>query len=542
MSPENPSNTWLQGDSLMTRQLQALDWSGTPLGALADWPPSLRMLVNLVLQSRQPMYLAWGPELVLIYNDSYIPILGNKHPQGLGQPFLTLWTGITADFETMLAALRRGEAQYFEDMPVTLTERPDRPLGWFTFSWTPLQDESGQVQGFLCVASETTKRMLKSARLAKLMQLMDEMERSTHSGSWELDLAKGEMVCSAGLLRLHGLDPAGPPPTLEEWGELLHAEEAELRNLTASQLAEPNDKLKEYRIVTPSGKTRWLSTSYTTERDAQGQPSVIRGLTVDLTQRKTLQQENLNLTLLMNENLGLANALRAQREQLDMALEAADLGLWDLDLHTEIFTADHRHWRMLGEEVDAYQPTLQSWQARIHPDDLAATQKAFEDHWQGRTESYLAEYRIRHRQGHWIWVMAQGKALKRDPLGRPLRAVGTLQDITLRKRQSEQGMELLQQVKSLIQDMGQGPAQSAHQASGRPAASQARELEQLTRRQRQLLELIARGRTSAQIADELNISTPTAVSHRRDLMRKLQLHNAADVTRFAIRHGLVRGE
>ncbi len=98
---------------------------------------------------------------------------------------------------------------------------------------------------------------------------------------------------------------------------------------------------------------------------------------------------------------------------------------------------------------------------------------------------------------------------------------------------------------------GQSAGIAASMAAGTPvtaagatggAANQARELEQLTRRQRQLLELIARGRTSAQIADELNISTPTAVSHRRDLMRKLQLHNAADVTRFAIRHGLVRGE
>lgn len=542
MSPENPSNTWLQGDSPMSRQMLAFDWSATPLGPLADWPPCLRMLVNLVLQSRQPMYMAWGPELISIYNDGYIPILGDKHPQGLGQPYHVLWAEIADETRPFIEAIWRGESQYFEDLPVALAGRPGRPMSWFTFSWTPLHDESGQVQGFLCVASETTERMLKSARLAKLMQLMDEMERSTHSGSWELDLAKGEMVCSAGLLRLHGLDPAGPPPTLEEWGELLHAEEAELRNLTASQLAEPNDKLKEYRIVTPSGETRWLSTTFTTEQDAQGQPSVIRGLTIDLTQRKTLQQENLNLTLLMNENLSLAKAVRAQQEQLDMALEAADLGLWDLDLHTEIFTADRRLWLMLGEVVDSYQPTLQNWQARIHPDDQAATQKALNDHWQGHTESFAAEYRIRHRQGHWIWVMAQGKAVVRDPLGHPLRAVGTLQDISLRKRQSEQGMELLLQIKSLIQDMGQSPAQSVQPIPRRTAAGTPPELDQLTRRQRQLLELIARGRTSAQIAAELNISTPTAVSHRRDLMRKLKLHNTAEVTRFAIRHGLVRGE
>lgn len=149
---------------------------------------------------------------------------------------------------------------------------------------------------------------------------------------------------------------------------------------------------------------------------------------------------------------------------------------------------------------------------------------------------------MRHRQGHWVWVQANGKVLARDPQGQPLRAIGTMQDISTRKRQSEQGMDLLQQIKSLIQDMGQSPAQSAQPGSARTATGNAAELDQLTRRQRQLLELIARGWTSAQIAAELNISTATAVSHRRDLMRKLKLHNAADVTRFAIRHGLVRGD
>lgn len=542
MLPEPPSPVWLQGDSLMRRQTLAFDWSATPLGALADWPQSLRTLVQLLLQSRQPMYLAWGPELVSIYNDGYIPILGDKHPQGLGQPLQALWPEIAADFEPLLAAIWRGEAQYFEDMPVALAERPSQPLGWFTFSWTPVHDEAGQVQGFFGVATETTERVLKSARLAQVMALLDAMERRLQIGSWELDMDSGQMVCSAGMLRLHGLDPAGPTPRLEQWLELLHPEETDLKDPTCRHPTDPNERVKEYRIVTPQGETRWMGSVVSYVQDEQRPRSVVRGITFDLTRNKALEQDKLSLARLIHENRNLAKTLRARQEQLDLTLEAADLSLWEFDPVAKTFTADSRLWLMLGDGTAPYQPTLQTWQARLHPDDLAATQKAFEDHWQGRTESYLAEYRIRHRQGHWIWVMAQGKALKRDPQGHPLRAVGTLQDISLRKRQSEQGMELLQQIKSLIQDMGQSPAQSAPSTWGRTSAGNASELDQLTRRQRQLLELIARGWTSAQIAAELHISTATAVSHRRDLMRKLKLHNAADVTRFAIRHGLVRGD
>ncbi len=542
MLPEPPSPVWLQGDSLMRRQILAFDWSATPLGALADWPQSLRTLVQLLLQSRQPMYLAWGPELVSIYNDGYIPILGDKHPQGLGQPLQALWTEIPADFELMLAAVWRGEAQYFEDMPVALAERPSQPRGWFTFSWTPVHDEDGQVQGFFCAATETTERMLASTRLAQVMELMDAMERSLQIGSWELDMASGQMVCSAGMLRLHGLDPAGPAPRLEQWLEMLHPEEAGLRDSTNRNKTDPNERLKEYRIVTPQGETRWMGSVVLPEQNEHGQHALVRGITFDLTQNKALEQDQLSLAKLINDNLGMVRALRAQREQLDMALEAADLGVWEFDPVAKTFTADHHFWRMLGDEHERSPVPLQRWQSSIHPDDLEQTLQALDAHLQGNTEAYLAEYRIRHGMGHWIWVMAQGKVMLRDPQGQPLRAIGTIQDISTRKRQSEQGMDLLQQIKSLIQDMGQSPAQSAQPGSARTATGNAAELDQLTRRQRQLLELIARGWTSAQIAAELNISTATAVSHRRDLMRKLKLHNAADVTRFAIRHGLVRGD
>lgn len=542
MLPEPPSPVWLQGDSLMRRQILAFDWSATPLGALADWPQSLRTLVQLLLQSRQPMYLAWGPELVSIYNDGYIPILGDKHPQGLGLPFRALWSEILADAEPMLAAIWRGESQYFEDMPVALAGRAGRPMSWFTFSWTPVHDEDGQVQGFFCAATETTERMLASTRLAQVMELMDAMERSLQIGSWELDMASEQMVCSAGMLRLHGLDPAGPAPRLEQWLEMLHPEEAGLRDSTNRNKTDPNERLKEYRIVTPQGETRWMGSVVLPEQNEHGQHALVRGITFDLTRKKALEQDQLSLARLIHENRNLAKTLRARQEQLDLTLEAADLSLWEFDPVAKTFTADSRLWLMLGDGTAPYQPTLQTWQARLHPDDLAPTLKAFNDHLEGHTESYTAEYRMRHRQGHWVWVQANGKVLARDPQGQPLRAIGTIQDISTRKRQSEQGMDLLQQIKSLIQDMGQSPAQSAQPGSARTATGNAAELDQLTRRQRQLLELIARGWTSAQIAAELNISTATAVSHRRDLMRKLKLHNAADVTRFAIRHGLVRGD
>ena len=73
-------------DAMATR-IRAHSWAATPLGPIAGWPPSLRTLADLLLAARQPMFIAWGPDRTLLYNDSYASLLGRKHPAALGRPF-----------------------------------------------------------------------------------------------------------------------------------------------------------------------------------------------------------------------------------------------------------------------------------------------------------------------------------------------------------------------------------------------------------------------------------------------------------------------
>ena len=70
----------------MGDRLRSFDWSQTPAGRAADWPAPLRTLVNLILGSTQPMFMAWGPSWTWFYNDAFIPILGDKHPVALERP------------------------------------------------------------------------------------------------------------------------------------------------------------------------------------------------------------------------------------------------------------------------------------------------------------------------------------------------------------------------------------------------------------------------------------------------------------------------
>ncbi len=148
--------------------VRARDWSATPLGSIDAWPQRLRAAVDLMLSSRQPVYIAWGPELTSLYNDGYVPIVGAKHPKGLGEPFYELWSEISDEYRPLVEAVMAGEAQHFVDRPAALAGREGVEIGYFTFSWTPLRDEAGVIRGFICNGLETTERV-KAGRAFRRM-------------------------------------------------------------------------------------------------------------------------------------------------------------------------------------------------------------------------------------------------------------------------------------------------------------------------------------------------------------------------------------
>ncbi len=155
---------FLRGGGEMGARIREHDWSATPLGPAHAWPSELKTAVNLMLGATQPVYVAYGPELISLYNDGYLPIVGTKHPEGFGAPFSKLWQEIWADFEPIVAATLSGEAQHFVNLPIALGGRPDRPVGYFTFSYTALRDEDGNATGIYCAATETTEQVLASER------------------------------------------------------------------------------------------------------------------------------------------------------------------------------------------------------------------------------------------------------------------------------------------------------------------------------------------------------------------------------------------
>lgn len=135
---------------------------------------------------------------------------------------------------------------------------------------------------------------------------------------------------------------------------------------------------------------------------------------------------------------------------LEHVLEAGQLGYWDWNVATgRVIFSDH--WaRMLGMDPAEVEPHVRVWEGLMHPDDERRTTEVLEAHLRGETEYYESEHRLRCKDGGWVWVLDRGKVIERDAEGKPLRAVGTHTDITLRKEAERIAEERDRQMRTLI--------------------------------------------------------------------------------------------
>jgi PAS domain S-box-containing protein len=150
---------FLSGGGEMGAMMRAHDWSASPLGQPVDWPPALRTVVGLMINSKFPMFVAWGPELGFLYNDAYCDILGEKHPAALGRPFRDIWSEIWADIGPLAERALAGESTYSDRLYLVMNRHGYDEETWFTYSYSPVRDETGKVSGMYCTCVEVTDQV-----------------------------------------------------------------------------------------------------------------------------------------------------------------------------------------------------------------------------------------------------------------------------------------------------------------------------------------------------------------------------------------------
>lgn len=409
----------------MSGRVHAFDWSTSPLGAMEDWAPSLKLAVDMILATNFPMALRWGPQLCLVYNDAYAPALHERHPQALGMVFDEHSADFQASLKTLHDDILSGASggYAFERLPLKLTRNGDTTprLGHFTVSYSPVPDAGAAsgVGGVLVTAVEITqaveteKALRETERRYRLA-----IEAAGGIGAWDWDIKADKVYADSAYAALHALPPqyveAGLP--VQSFTPAVHPEDRErIRAVTLAAMEAGGDFSDEYRLVQGDGSTRWVYARGSCLLDGDGKAARTTGVVLDITERKVAEA-----------------ALMTAQADLDLALDAARMGRWDHDPDAGKRFWDRRARAIFG--VDDKAPSDDETFARlILPEDMpalrAATDAAMHPGGDGKI---WHEYRIRRAtDGALRWIETFGQAYFKD--GVCVRNVGVLSDISERK-------------------------------------------------------------------------------------------------------------
>lgn len=161
---------------------------------------------------------------------------------------------------------------------------------------------------------------------------------------------------------------------------------------------------------------------------------------------QTIRLLRIFATIIMNtvQRIKYQIRLKESQELLNLSIQGSNIGIWDWNIKTGETTFNDNWARMIGYTLDELMPTtIKTWEKYCHPDDLKRSEEALKKHFQGKSQFYEVELRMKHKNGTYIWVLDRGRVLEWDKKKKPLRMSGTHIDISERKRIQEQNEEII---------------------------------------------------------------------------------------------------
>lgn len=410
----NPSQIILN-NSECGKLAQRLDWAKHTLGPMETWPRALRIPVSLMLDSRFPMFISWGPERVFLYNDAYAPFLGEKHPQAFGRTFYENWSEIWNDISPLVERVDRGESLYYEDLKLFMHRHRFGELEetYFTFSYSPIRDEEGNVSGLYCAVVETTEKVFRRRELEASEARHAFSLESAQMGVWRVDLNTNKVTLSKEARTIFGFDRDYDSQN-QAIEKCLHPEDRQRVANAFSAAVRSRDLYKaEYRIVRPTGEVRWIQARGQARYDERGNAIAITGTVIDVT----------------NE-VNARDRLHEQEAQFRTMANTMPQLAWMADPDGHIFWYNQRWYDYTGTDLAEMQGW--GWKKVHHPDHINRVVKKVAAFWAGdwkTNEVWEDTFPLRGADGNYRWFLSRQHPIK-DEKGNVIRWFGTNTDVT----------------------------------------------------------------------------------------------------------------
>jgi PAS domain S-box-containing protein len=365
----------------------------------------------VLVKDAQGNFLLTNQALAKLYNTTPAEMIGKDDgafgvPQALNEQFRL----------NCLDIMARGQAEVVLENSLDATTGEIRH---YKSIKKPLRDAQGNPQ-ILVIAQDISDIVHSQQLVAESERRLQNILELTHVGIWDWDINSGRVEHNDQWYKLIGLPPNSLPSTVDSFLERLHPDdkEAVVQRVEAVIRGETERYTSEHRMRGENGRYAWVrDQGGVAERDANGRPLRLMGCIFNIDEQKQKDEQ-----------------LAVQSRRINDIIEATHIGTFEWNIQTGEEILNENWADIVGYTLAELEPiSEQTWRQLVHPDDLAVTDGAMERHLSGQTALYESEVRMRHKDGHWVWIMARAKVTRRDAHGAPLLVTGTHVDISRRK-------------------------------------------------------------------------------------------------------------
>ena len=406
---------FLQNGGEAAEIIRNFHWSDTSVGAMENWPESLKNTLATMLSSKFPMFLWWGEDLIQFYNDSYRPSLGNegKHPKAMGQKASDCWPEIWYFIYPLISkVLATGESVWYDDLLLPIYRNGKMEDVYWTFSYSPIRDDERHIKGVLVVCNETTEKVSYNQKLKESKEELEFAINAAEFGTFDLNPLTNKFSANT---------------RLKNWFGLKAEDEILLDNALAA-IADPDRKRVvdainralqyesggkydiEYTIINPrTKKQRTVHALGKAWFDENKNVYRFNGTLQDISAHKKAAEE-----------------LLKSRQLTDLTIKSMGLGLFNVDFKDNSIDYSPEFSLLLSGKIK-HKLTRRDFLKYVHPDDLHLRAEAIETGMETGTFYYTPRVIWDDGSIHRIAVSA---ARMINAEGKPAAFSGTVADIT----------------------------------------------------------------------------------------------------------------